>query len=960
MPLARLTGDAILCRDDPALPRSRPGGTPFLIAALTVIPQLSLALVAWLAALSAPEKIRFDPARDLPGYETVRASPDKDYYPLESFEVLLGEEMQPEELAAVRKRWADERGAVDAKFAALAADPRAACLFRLQFRLGQHAFFSKVGWTLEELPAPFALIVQRPSKDDPKHAAAMVELYRPWLALLAAQFDARIAGPAKCAPRADHGAVVLAVLATPGDFQTASRFLEYGMSSVAGGYYDGKLTLGVGRDDPFGGSKSARIRVRPLLIAACVGLLHRHHADATQPKSVLVKVGMPAYLFETLGDGKTVADAPKPPTALLMNLTEVLSDSKKRLECAIRLPQLLPLSHDSEAIGLADRQARGVGQTDLSDRRAYWDFFNEQCQLWTHFLFDGDGGAHRERWLRFVQLVMSGKDAVEAARVAFEGQDLRALEQAFWSWCVAEMQRVFPTSQVPPDAIEDLLAERQAPLAAAAASAGPARVATPTAAPVEPPFDPKLFDVGVGDFDARIGLGLVRARDGDLDSALAQMQELAALSPAAPYEGRVRREVERLTAAIRLRDQWLAGLAAKSGRLEIEIEGKKVNAPVARVENGTIVFAANKQGATTLPVASLDPADVVRLTEKKEAQAGSEPWVRGYLALLAGDAKHEKLLKGDAPAVRDLREDARVWIPGTLRAGVVARIFQEIAAAPLPASRSEGEAAIERVRALLAEADVPAVVLRHSSIARYAKTALAATAVGLELGEFVHGQLSTTADGVVRLVYEFEDAAEAADFQRHPGYTKEMRAKYPALQRTEAQAQIEVADGQARFLGPMAWRLPLGLQAPFSIRYQFRFVKTEGEMAASPSLDLLVCDDGKESFVRCSEFGWIFAIERTTGRTASSNPPSSVSYYPDTDYTVEMQHDGTRVATRFEGEERATCAVGALRSGGVVFWVHTDQPIVVDHVVIEGRVDPSSIEPARRAWIARELAALGL
>lgn len=77
-----------------------------------MIPHISLALVALLGALSTTQKVRFDPTRDLPGYETVRASPDKDDYPLESFETLVGNEMQPEELAAVRKRWEEERAAV--------------------------------------------------------------------------------------------------------------------------------------------------------------------------------------------------------------------------------------------------------------------------------------------------------------------------------------------------------------------------------------------------------------------------------------------------------------------------------------------------------------------------------------------------------------------------------------------------------------------------------------------------------------------------------------------------------------------------------------------------------------------------------------------------------------------------------------------------------------------------------
>jgi len=149
-------------------------------------------------------KVHFDPVRDLPGYEFVRASQDKDLYPLEAFDALLGDEMDVVQLAATRKRWTEERAAVDEKLAELAGDPRAAFLFRLETRLGRHAYFSKIGWEIQEALAPFVFVVQRPSKDDPAHARKIVDLYQPWLATLARVFDARAAGPTKLEPNANH------------------------------------------------------------------------------------------------------------------------------------------------------------------------------------------------------------------------------------------------------------------------------------------------------------------------------------------------------------------------------------------------------------------------------------------------------------------------------------------------------------------------------------------------------------------------------------------------------------------------------------------------------------------------------------------------------------------------------------------------------------------------------------
>lgn len=919
------------------------------------------ALLALLAASATAQdaRVHFDPVRDLPGYDALRASPDKDLYPLEAFDALLGDEMTPAQLAATRKLWEEQRGAVDKKLADLAADPRAAFLFRLEARLARHPYFSKIGWGVQDAPAPFALVVQRPSKEDPAHAQRIVDLYKPWIATLARVFDELVAGPAKAQPNPRSGAVPLVVLATPGDFQTALRYLDYDVSSVSGGVYDAKLRLAVGHDDPFSGSKSARGRVRPLVTVAAVGLLQRHHAAEGLPGSVLLTVGLPQYLFEALGDGTTAIEEPRPRADALMNASAVLTDPRRRIEFAIRLPELLSLVDDAGCVGLADRQARKAGGKELSDRRGFWDAFDVQCGLWTHFLLDGEDGAHRARWTRYAADVLAGKSATEASKAALEGADPVALERAFWSWVIATTKTYFPQSEVPTTAIEDLIAGPPA-IVAPQAAAPAAQAAAPEMAPPEPPLDPKLLAVASDDMDARIGVALAHARANDLDGALASLRELGSAKPIDPYAGRIAREIVRIEGVVALRDGWLAALAAKKGRLEIEVDGRKINAPVERVEKGAIVLAQNRSGVTSVPLGSLRLADVLRATEKKEFQAGAAPWARGYLAVMAGDAKAEKLLKGDSPELRDLREDVRVWIGEALRAGGVARILDAIAAKPLPTSRSEGEAGVESVRALLSEDDLPAVVLRRGLLARYAKASLAAVASGMEAREFVSGRLSAAADGGVELVYDFIQPSEIQDFTKHVGYLSGLRKKYPPLSRSEADARIDVADGRAVFIGPASWRLPIGFQAPFRVRYTIRFLKLEGEMTAPPSFDLLLCDDRKEGFVRATEFGWIWAVDRATGRTAEASPPAAIQYFDNTDYEIEVSHDGARVSTRFAGEDRAACNVGPVHAGDVVLFVHTDQPIAIERFEVAGRVETASLERARRAWIDRHLAELGL
>jgi hypothetical protein len=276
-----------------------------------VIPQISLALLTLIGALSTAEKIRFDPTRDLPGYETVRASPDRTTTRSSPSKCSWATRCSPRSSrgaqalgSRARRLGREARGAV--------ADPRAAFLFRLQLRLARHTFFSKIGWTLEEVPAPFALVLQRPSKDDPKHAAAIVELYKPWLAALATEFDGADRRNRPGARRARTTARWRWPCWPRRRFLDGREVPGVRPGLGAGRHLRSKLRLGASATTTRSAARrarataSARCSSPPPASGCCTDTALRTRCRCPSCS----RSGTPPYLFECLGDGKTKVETP--------------------------------------------------------------------------------------------------------------------------------------------------------------------------------------------------------------------------------------------------------------------------------------------------------------------------------------------------------------------------------------------------------------------------------------------------------------------------------------------------------------------------------------------------------------------------------------------------------------------------------------------------------------------------
>src|SRR6187402_562419 len=97
------------------------------------------------------------------------------------------------------------------------------------------------------------------------------------------------------------------------------------------------------------------------------------------------------------------------------------------------------------------------------------------------------------------------------------------------------------------------------------------------AAPIEPepalpPIAPQPEEVALAH-----GLALVVARDGDLDGAIALLEDTVAVDPEGALAKRVGRDLERARGFRDLRALFLAELAANGKLLQIERDGKRLN-----------------------------------------------------------------------------------------------------------------------------------------------------------------------------------------------------------------------------------------------------------------------------------------------------------------------------------------------------------------------------------------------
>jgi hypothetical protein len=79
----------------------------------------------------------------------------------------------------------------------------------------------------------------------------------------------------------------------------------------------------------------------------------------------------------------------------------------------------------------------------------------------------------------------------------------------------------------------------------------------------------------------------------------------------------------------------------------------------------------------------------------------------------------------------------------------------------------------------------------------------------------------------------------------------------------------------------------------------------------------------------------------------------------DTSYDFEVKHDGTTTRTKYDKKPGSEAPTPTLKSGDILLWFHTNLPIALERLEIEGQISSAVSPEMKQAGIDRKLAEIG-
>jgi hypothetical protein len=495
---------------------------------------------------------------------------------------------------------------------------------------------------------------------------------------------------------------------------------------------------------------------------------------------------------------------------------------------------------------------------------------------------------------------------------------------------------------------------------------------------VRPGVLARLSDLAVpsGSVEVERARALWLATRGDLASAMQRCQELAARGDASPTEAAALKLDLRLLPALQdLRQRWAA---AHAGKLLDFHEGELLlRTTLVRVEGDKLVVR-DKGRERSLPMTALVPSVLAaQLVAPGSEVKGVDDEARAYAWLIAGDAEWKdktvaRLRKDSGPAALALIEQ-RAAFEATLATGRGLAELGAVADGKLPlaqATEAERDAWLARLRPALADRALPVVAGRLPVLRALGRRVLGAR---FEVAPLKHlalrGKLEELGDDRLRITWGFADAAELSDWEARP-FEADLFTRFPELIEPPQPEGLQVQDGAAIARGSGLLRCKLPLAAPLSLDYDLRYALTSREQAAMEAglpqppgevidgFALRTCADDYGSGLTCAWFGSLMALDKRAANSIQEN--SSVEkLLMDKRYHLRLEHDGARLHSLLDGQEVATCSALKLTGGALEIWHHTQRPIFLDNLVVEGTLDRAGLRSVREAWVEGELVALG-
>lgn len=813
-------------------------------------------------------------------------------------------------------------------------------LEELRKALAADRYFKAIDYAVVEDYAPLVVLVQKPRRPQEGWELYPSRAFGPWVQTLADEFRARYVEPLGLEPRPGRERLALCVLESPGDFVNYERAPGVRQRAWIEGGTAFDPALGLVVCDAETGSTAPHRKRAPVLLQAARGLVRAYHAgEHPWPESLMVSWGLPGYLATNLGTRPESLRERQLDRAGLRRVAEVLLDPPRRDVLLLGLEELLAArsTDDIEAAVRTRAEARGTPSVDsgLAQRLAY-----DVSILWMHYLQDGDDGRRRDASVALLGAVLSGEPALPAFRARFVDVEPRELERGFTAWTLARAAELQLAPKLVPEQLEAVLDAR--------AGAAPE---------VEAPFVPARLAPAPDDALLRHALALALARRGDLAGAARELEAALEHAATGPFGRRLQRELVRVRAFDALRAAWLAELVRTRDRLRLELEGRRLNVRLTRVEPDRVVLDEERNGLDALPLSELDSYEVARQMGREVAGRDSG-WARVYPYVLAGDERWPRLLGDESEQARELHDDAQEWLPGLLELARAAERLHALAERPVPADRDAAVATLALVETLLAEdGEREAVAARRDDLRRLASLALELLYDGEEVLAGLRGAVTRGDGAAVRIAYAFDDPAELSDFELSSGYPPERLEQAPALATSFGSGDFVVRGGALRGAGSATWRHALAFDGPIRVLLRLKLGQVPANGIPEVFWVLGACDDGKEAFLGLYDMGSVIAVDRAARFLSWAAVEGGQQLSTRQSYTLQLDFDGARVTSRLDGVEVRSTDAGPLRSGDVFLSYHGDTPVEVEALEIEGT---PSAERIRARWLARRLGDLGL
>ena len=455
--------------------------------------------------------------------------------------------------------------------------------------------------------------------------------------------------------------------------------------------------------------------------------------------------------------------------------------------------------------------------------------------------------------------------------------------------------------------------------------------------------------------EARVGLGLVLASRGRLGEALAVWDELIA-DEAAPQDLRARARIERARIAsyVEARAGFFERVATSGKKLVFDWQGGRLVTAVESLTGDTLILKENRRDIAKLDLDALDPLEVAGwMGDPKYGPPVG--WVRHWPGVAAGDARSLRRLKAiaDSEARQVVADVEDVW-PAFLALGRAAAELYDLARAN-PTNSETGLRWLERLEALLAmHGELALVRDRKQALRSLASPVIEQVSNGIGIDALFAAHGTELEPGRYRLLYAFDDAHELEDFEVATEIPTDY-ARFAQLQTSNT--PLTISEGALHARGRHLLTHIIPFEAPLAVRWTIEFrtgVMRDPEVV---NLAVFACHDGSEQYVMNVNLGDLEV--RDGARFDVDRIPQKERFLPyDKKHEVALIHTGETVLVEFGGKQVAEIEGQAPMSGALTLYLHSDMPLWLHELEIEGGITFANQRPLRRAWAEARRAAL--